>query len=78
MLAKHLWTGVTRWINRKRQVPSSLHIENYARDICQYEVGVVGAEQGITFQGMRESRMNCWSPATIAHPVHCGAPAGDE
>ena len=38
-LARHLWEGLTGWVNRKRQVPNKRRIEAFANDLCEYEVG---------------------------------------
>lgn len=38
-LARQLWAGLTRWVNRRHVLPNRKHIAAYAAELCEYEVG---------------------------------------
>ena len=59
-LARHLWGGLTAWVNRHRQVPSKKRIEAFAADLCEVEVGA-----GVALRG-------CWGvPDAGLAARHC-------
>ena len=37
-LAKQLWSGLTAWVARRRQLPNRKRIAAYASQLCEYEV----------------------------------------